>query len=70
MSELDPIAYQDAVKELEAILKRIEGEGVDLDALAKDVERAALLITLCRDRIRSTEAQIRNVVAELDEASS
>ncbi len=70
MSELEPLAYQDAVKELEAILKRIEGEGVDLDALARDVERAALLITLCRDRIRSTEAQIRNVVAELDEASS
>ena len=70
MSELESLAYQDAVKELETILKRIEGEGVDLDALAKDVERAAQLITLCRDRIRSTEAQVRNVVAELDEASS
>jgi len=70
MSELASLAYQDAVKELETILKRIEGEGVDLDALAKDVERAAQLITLCRDRIRSTEAQVRNVVAELDEASS
>lgn len=70
MSELDALAYQDAVKELETILKRIEGEGVDLDALARDVERAAVLITLCRDRIRATEAQVRTVVAELEEASS
>ncbi len=70
MSELDALPYQDAVKELETILKRIEGEGVDLDALARDVERAAVLITLCRDRIRSTEAQVRTVVAELEEASS
>jgi exodeoxyribonuclease VII small subunit len=70
MSELDTLPYQEAVKELETILKRIEGEGVDLDALARDVERAAVLITLCRERIRSTEAQVRTVVAELEEASS
>jgi hypothetical protein len=29
-----------------------------------------VLITLCRERIRSTEAQVRTVVAELEEASS
>lgn len=69
MSE-EGLTYKSAVAELEGILRRIEEDGADLDTLASEVERAATLIKWCRARIRATEAQIRDVVAELDEESA
>ena len=60
------VAYREAVRELEDILESIESTEVDLDQLAAKVERAAELIRLCRDRIRSTEMKVVKVVKELE----
>ncbi|MEZ4460020.1 MAG: exodeoxyribonuclease VII small subunit [bacterium] len=69
MSE-ETISYKHAMDELEAIVSRIEGDDVDLDKLTTDVERAAELIRLCRQKIRATEAQVREVVTQLDSEPS
>lgn len=51
------IGYADALAELDAILRELDGDDVDVDRLADRVERAQVLITLCRERI--VKAQVR-----------
>ena len=66
MTTDDPIAYGDAIAELEAIVAGLEDTDVDVDVLADRVARAAELITLCRDRIAKTRIEVERVVADLE----
>jgi exodeoxyribonuclease VII small subunit len=60
------IGYADAMVELEQILRELEGDTVDVDHLAERVQRASVLIRLCRDRIGAARLHIEQVVADLD----
>jgi exodeoxyribonuclease VII small subunit len=63
------LGYADALGELEAILRELEGADVDVDRLAAQVERAAQLIAVCRERIGRARLRIDGVVADLDAAA-
>ncbi len=58
--------YAAALAELQAILAELEGDHVDVDALAALVRRAADLVRVCQDRIAGARLEIERVVAELD----
>lgn len=66
----DDIGYADALDELDAILRELEGSDVDVDRLAERVARAADLIALCRDRIGHARLRIDEVIADLDAPAS
>ena len=57
--------FGEAMAELEAILRRVEGEEVDIDRLADELRRAAVLLELCRAKIRRAEVEIAQVVHQL-----
>ncbi len=61
------IGYADAMTELEEILDDLEDDDLDVDVLAAKVERASVLIQLCRDRIGAARVQVERVVASLDD---
>ncbi len=61
----DGPSYAEASGELEQILQDIESGEIDLDLLSEKVERAASLLTLCRERLAATETKVKKVVAEL-----
>jgi len=63
------IGYADALAELDAILRELEGSDVDVDRLADRVARAADLIQLCRDRISRARLRIDEVIVDLDASS-
>jgi exodeoxyribonuclease VII small subunit len=58
--------YADALAELDAILRELEGSDVDVDHLAERVARASILITLCREKISAAQLRIEQVTADLD----
>jgi exodeoxyribonuclease VII small subunit len=58
--------YAQALGELDAILRELEGADVDVDQLADRVARAAELIAICRDRINAARMRIDEVIADLD----
>lgn len=62
----ETIGYAEAMAELEQILRDLEGDELDVDMLASRVERASLLISLCRERIGAARVQVERVVANLD----
>ena len=61
--------YGDAAARLEAILSKIEEGEVDIDELSGLVEEAAGLVTLCRDKIRAAEVQVRTITEQLERDS-
>lgn len=61
----EPAGYAAALAELESILGELERSDVDVDRLASQVQRAAQLVSFCRDRIGNARVQIEQVVADL-----
>jgi len=63
------LGYAEALAELETILAELERESVDVDHLVERVQRAAVLIRLCRGRIATARLEIESVVADLERAT-
>ena len=64
----DPeFGYAEALEELETILVDLDDDELDVDALATKVERAAVLVRLCRERISGARMQVDEIVAGLDD---
>jgi exodeoxyribonuclease VII small subunit len=60
------LTYEAAYTELAAIAKEIESETVSVDVLAQKVKRAAELITFCQTKLRTTEAEVNKIIAQMD----
>lgn len=60
------LTYSQALAELEKIISRIESEEVDVDALAEQVKRASVLIRFCREKLQSTEEDVKKVLSEME----
>ncbi|MBU0753990.1 MAG: exodeoxyribonuclease VII small subunit, partial [Planctomycetes bacterium] len=61
----DNLKYGEARERLEAILREIEGNEIDVDDLGKQVKEAAQLIQLCRRKLDKTRLEVEKVVAEM-----
>jgi len=61
-----PLSFRAAMDELEGILDRIEGEEIDIDRLAEELRRAAVLLDLCRGKIRKAEVEVTQIVQSLE----
>jgi exodeoxyribonuclease VII small subunit len=56
------IRYNEAVKEIEEILRQIENEELDVDDLSTKVKRAYFLLNLCKEKLHSTEKDIEKIM--------
>ncbi len=64
--QTEPASYTRALAELETILDGLEGRAVDVDRLAADVRRAAVLITHCRERLVAVQSDVEDIVTDLE----
>ena len=68
MSDADKTPrFGEAMERLEEILQRIEGEEIDIDELAAELQTASELLELCREKIRKAEVEVGQIVDALDE---
>ena len=59
-------SYGKAAERLEEILARIEEGQVDIDELSGLVGEAASLVSLCREKIRAAEVQVKTITEQLE----
>ena len=64
------MTYEEAFGELALIAKDIESEKVSIDVLAEKVKRASELITFCQTKLRSTESEVNNIIAQMRDDQS
>ena len=65
----DDLSFSAAMAELEGILKGVEDEEIDIDVLGQELGRAAVLLELCRDKIRRAEVEVTQIVQSLQTGS-
>lgn len=65
-SSEEEVSFTNALQELEAILQRIDSDGIDIDALAGELRRATDLLELCRGKIRRAEVEVSQIVQRLE----
>ncbi|TAL59342.1 MAG: exodeoxyribonuclease VII small subunit [Bacteroidetes bacterium] len=58
-------SFNEAVVEIEEILKNIESGDLDIDKLSVEVKRASELIKQCQKKLRSTEDEINSIFKEM-----
>ena len=62
----EELTFQKATQELDAILKKLDGDGVNIDSLTIDLQRASELIEWCRGRLETTRHEVERIVTDLD----
>ena len=60
------IKYEEALHELEQIVKMMENDELDIDQMGEKLKRAQQLIRLCKDRLTKTDEEIKAILADAD----
>ncbi|MBO5875347.1 MAG: exodeoxyribonuclease VII small subunit [Alistipes sp.] len=55
------ISYTEAMAEIEKIMTKLRGESIDVDTLTAEVKRASELIEMCKQRLHTTEEEVRKL---------
>ncbi len=56
--------YEEAVAQLEAIVRRMETGELNLDSLADELKKAQKLIKMCKDKLTKTDEEIKKMLEE------
>lgn len=56
--------YEEALAQLESIVRKMESGELDIDSLSTELKTAQELIKLCRDKLTKTEAEIQKILEE------
>ena len=59
-------AYNEAIEKLRRIVAEIDKDELDVDLLSEKVKEASRLIKLCKEKLYKVDADVRNVLEELD----
>lgn len=66
-ADVAELSFSEAMEELESVLRRIEGDEIDVDQLGRELGRAARLLEICRGKIRRAEVEVRQIVEQIEE---
>lgn len=58
------IDYEEAIRQLENIVHKMESEDLDIDELATVLKSAQKLIKLCKARLTKTDEEIKKILEE------
>jgi len=57
------IKYEAAYAELQAIVRKMENDELDIDQMSEQLKRAQELIKLCKDKLTKTDEEIKKILA-------
>ncbi len=58
-NQTSPTTYEDAIQELDALVRRLESGEMPLDQLLSGYQRGAVLLQFCRNKLQAVEDQIK-----------
>ena len=60
------IKYEEAIRQIEDIVERLENDEMDIDSLGTELKKAQKLIKLCNDKLTKTEEEVKKILEEAD----
>lgn len=58
------LKYEEAFTELQAIVRRMENDELDIDQMSAQLKRAQDLIALCKEKLTKTDEEIKKILTE------
>lgn len=58
------VKFSEALEELQGIVRKMENDDVDIDALATHVKRAQELVDVCKKKLLKTEDEVKKLTQE------
>ncbi len=58
------IKYEAAYAELQAIVRKMENDELDIDQMSEQLKRAQELIKLCKDKLTKTDEEIKKILSD------
>jgi len=58
----EELKYEEALVQLETIVRKMEANEYDIDELAAQLKTAQQLIKFCKDKLTKTEAELQKMV--------
>jgi exodeoxyribonuclease VII small subunit len=62
MANKQEFSFAEAQKEIETIVESLKSDEINIDAMSAKVERAIVLINLCKEKLRTTEKNINDLL--------
>jgi len=56
------IKYEDALRQIEQIVEKLENNELDIDAMGEQLKTAQKLIKLCKDKLTKTDEEIKKIL--------
>lgn len=56
--------YEEALRQLEDIVRKMENNEFDIDQLAEQLKKAQKLISLCKNKLTKTDEEIQKILEE------
>lgn len=60
------VTYRMAIEEIEAILKKIENQDLDVDDLGAKLKRVNELVRVCKKKLHSAEKEVEKILNEME----
>ena len=58
------VKYEEAMRQLEVIVTKIENNELDIDELTTQLKKAKELISLCKDKLVKTDEELKRILEE------
>ena len=62
--EKQEIKYEEAIEQLEGIVRKMENGNLDIESLTTQLKTAQKLIKLCKDKLTKTDEEIKKMLNE------
>ncbi|RLD65798.1 MAG: exodeoxyribonuclease VII small subunit [Bacteroidetes bacterium] len=62
--------YEAAITELEQIVNEIEEGDISVDDLSTKIKRSSVLIKFCKQKLKSTEEDVDEILREMNQAEA
>ncbi|MBE6264359.1 MAG: exodeoxyribonuclease VII small subunit [Prevotella sp.] len=56
------LKYEDALRQIEQIVEKLENNELDIDAMGEQLKTAQKLIKLCKDKLTKTDEEIKKIL--------
>lgn len=62
--EKNNIKYEEAVRQLENIVRKMENDELDVDQLSEQLKLAKTLVKVCKDKLTKADGEIKKLLSE------
>ncbi len=60
----EELKYENAIKQLEDIVRKMENDELDIDQLSEQLKCAKTLVKLCKDKLTKADGEIKKLLHE------